>query len=181
MSCGRGQRFYIRYSIQRWRDSRFFLTGLVIILLVLLGTALLRQQPISPAWLVLLVVEVAFLGGLYLFSRTSYLELTPERLKIRYLLTRIEVPYSAVARVRKQPLGVAFQVKERRRYVNGLVRRLAPVPAVYLRIDRNQPDLLARLERQLGPRVVVGTDVVLPITDADRFTDAVRSRLRGSA
>jgi len=102
-------------------------------------------------------------------------------LRVRYLLRRLDLPYTAVSRVRRQPLEVAFQPAERRRFVNRFVRRLAREPAVYIRLDRRQDNLVEQAERRLGPRFVAGADVVVPILEADEFVNEVKGRLRGSA
>ena len=62
---------------------------------------------------------------------------------------------------------------------NRFVRRLSREPAVYIRIDKRQPDLIAQTERRLGQRLVAGPDVVLPITDIDTFIGEMKGRLRG--
>jgi hypothetical protein len=173
------KRFYIRYGIQRWDDGKWFLGSFVLLLVVLIAFDYSRGLPVVT-FVVVLVMEVIFLAALFILRWTSYLQLTPDRLRIRYLLTRIDLPYTAVARVRKQPLEVAFQPADRRRYRNRFVRRLAREPAVYVRIDRRESELLARLERRLGRRVVTGADIVLPITDVEEFVTAMKSRLRGA-
>ena len=91
------------------------------------------------------------------------------------------MPRAATRRVRRQPLEVAFQPAERRRFVNRFVRRLAKEPAAYIRLDRRQRDLVEQTERQLGPRLVVGADVVVPIVDVDEFVAEMKGRLRGPA
>jgi len=86
-----------------------------------------------------------------------------------------------VARVRRQPLEVAFQPAERRRFVNRFVRRLGREPAAYIRLDRRQPDLVESAERKLGPRLVAGADIVVPIARVDEFVAEIKNRVRGQA
>ena len=171
------KRFYIRYSIQRWDDGKWFLGIVIVFLAALIAFELMQRRPVLT-FVVVLLMEGIFLGILYLIRLTSYLQLSPDALRIRYLITRIDLPYAAVSRVRKQPLQVAFQPAERRRYVNRFVRRLAREPAVYLRIDKRETELLSRLERRLGRRVMAGADIVFPITDAEEFVSVMKSRLR---
>jgi hypothetical protein len=177
MSAAPPARFYIRYAIQRWNDAKWFIGSFIVVLLALTIYGIIRRQSIFTFALVLLI-EVAFLSGLWAFRRMAYIEVREDGLRLRYLFTQVELPYGAVSRVRKQPLGVAFQPAERRRYVNRFVRRLIRDPAVYIRIDRRQSDQLERLERRLGARMIVGADLVLPITDIDDFMVAVKARLR---
>jgi hypothetical protein len=178
MSGATGDRFYIRYAIQRWDDAKWFIGSFVGVLLALTIYSIAVHRS-SVTYVIVLVIEVLFLLGLWTFRRTSYLEIGDEGLRLRYLLTRLELPFTAVTRVRKQPLGVAFQQADRRRYVNRFVRRLSRDPAAYIRIDRRERELIEEVTRRLGARMVNGADVILPITDVDAFVDAVRGRLRG--
>src|SRR5207302_10204747 len=171
-------RFYIRYAIQRWDDAKWFIGSFVVVLLALTAYSIAVHKS-SLTFLIVLLMEMVFLLGLWTFRRTAYLEIGEQGLRVRYLLTRLELPFAAVTRVRKQPLGVAFQPADRRRYVNRFVRRLSREPAVYIRIDKRQPDLIAQTERRLGQRLVAGPDVVLPITDIDTFIGEMKGRLRG--
>lgn len=171
------RRYYVRYGKVRWERSRLYL-GVVIVLLAGLVVYNLTQGAPVQLLVSVLLLEIFFFALFYVLRWTAYLELRPEAIHIRYLLARIELPYAAVARVRKQPLIIAFQPADRRRYVNAFVRRLGRDQAVYIRIDRRQEDLLAQLQRRLGPRMVAGPDVVLPIDDVEEFVTTVKTRLR---
>ena len=180
MSSVPADRFYIRYAIQRWDDAKWFIGSFVVVLLALTVYSIAVHRS-ALTFLIVLVMEACFLLGLWTFRRMAYLEIGTEGLRVQYLLTRVELPFRAVTRVRKQPLGVAFQPAERRRYVNRFVRRLLRDPAVYIRIDRREVELIQDLERRLGGRMVNGADVILPITDVDAFLAAVKERLRGGS
>lgn len=180
MTSGPAGRFYIRYAIQRWDDAKWFIGSFVVVLLGLTVYSILAHRS-SLTYVIVLFMEAVFLLGLWTFRRTSYLEIGDEGLRVRYLLTRLELPFTAVTRVRKQPLGVAFQPAERRRYVNRFVRRLSRDPAVYIRLDRRESELIEEVTRRLGARMVNGADLILPITDVDDFLSAVRGRLRGGS
>ena len=177
MSDGSVRRFPILYSIQRWNDGRWFYGSFLVILLVLVAVNLIRRHSVL-SYVPVLIVDGAILLALWLFRLMSYLETSDEMLRVRYVLRHVELPYSAVSRVRRQPLEIAFQSAQRRRFVNRFVRRLAREPAAYIRLDRRQPDLIAQTERRLGARLVVGPDIVLPIVDIDDFITEVKSRLR---
>lgn len=175
------QRYAIRYAIERWKDSRWFIAWLVLVLVVF--SVFFRPKGQSLAVVLIPSVEAVVIGGLYLvilftFQRTSYLEIGADGLRLRYGLATVELPYSAVSRVRRQPLDVAFAAQERRRYRNRFTRRLGREPAIYVRIDRRQDALVAHVERRLGARFVLGHDVVVPITDPDGFLNAVKPRIR---
>ena len=174
------RRFPIRYSVQRWSDGKWFYGSFFIILLVLITFKVIQHQSIV-SFVPVTVLDGVVLIAFWLMRRISYIEVSDDGVEIRYLLRHIALPYSALARVRRQPLEVAFQPAERRRYVNRFVRRLAREPAVYLRLDRRQADLVGTAERQLGPRMVAGADIVVPILDVDGFVAQIKGRLRGQA
>jgi hypothetical protein len=172
------RRFKIRYSIQRWSDGKWFYGGFFIILVVLVAIKVIQHQPIL-SFIPVLVVDGGILLAFWLMRLFSYVEISDDTLRVRYLMRHLELPYSALSRVRRQPLEVAFQPAERRRYVNRFVRRLAREPAAYIRLDRRQSDLLESAERRLGPRLVAGADIVIPLVDVDEFVTQIKGRLRG--
>jgi len=180
MSVTSRRRYPILYSVQRWNDGKWFYGGFFIILLVLIAIKVIQHQPIISL-LPVTVLDGVVLVAFWLMQRVSYIEVSDDRLRIRYLLHHIELPYTALARVRRQPLEVAFQPAERRRFVNRFVRRLARGPAAYIRLDRRQAELLESAERQLGPRLVAGADIVVPIVDVDDFVAQIKGRLRGQS
>jgi hypothetical protein len=180
MSVTSRRRYPILYSVQRWNDGKWFYGGFLIILLVLIAIKAIQHQPII-SFLPVTVLDGVVLVAFWLMQRISYIEVSDDGLRIRYLLRHIELPYTALARVRRQPLEVAFQPAERRRFVNRFVRRLARGPAAYIRLDRRQAELLESAERQLGPRLVAGADIVVPIVDVDDFVAQIKGRLRGQS
>jgi len=180
MTAEATRRFTIRYATQRWNDGKWFYGGFFVILVVLVVVKVIAHQQII-SFIPVLVLDGGILLVFWLMRLASYIEISDEGLRVRYLLRQIDLPYTAVSRVRRQPLEVAFQPAERRRYVNRFVRRLAREPAAYIRLDRRQDNLVEQAERRLGPRFVAGADVVVPILDVDEFVNEVKGRLRGPA
>jgi len=180
MSDKAKRRYPILYSVQRWNDGKWFYGGFFIILVALLIIKLIQHQTII-SFIPVTVLDGVILLVFWLMQRISYIEVSDDGIEIRYLLRHIELPYTALARVRRQPLEVAFQPAERRRLVNRFVRRLARGPAAYIRLDRRQSDLIEAAERQLGPRLVAGADIVVPIVGVDDFVAQIKGRLRGQA
>src|SRR5207302_3265108 len=131
--------------------GKWFYGSFFIILVVLVAIKWVQHQSIV-SFIPVTVLDGAVLVAFWLMRRISYIEVSDEGLRIRYLLRHIELPYTSLSRVRRQPLEVAFQPAERRRFVNRFVRRLAHEPAAYIRLDRRQPELVESAERQLGPR-----------------------------
>jgi hypothetical protein len=178
MSANGSHRYPIRYATQRWSDGRWFYGALFIFGLALIGYNLYRKLSIISL-VPVTVLCGAILLAFWVMQKFSYVEITDDGLRVRYLRRHLELPYSALARVRRQPLEVAFQPAERRRLVNRFVRRLGREPAAYIRLDRRQPDLVESAERQLGPRLVAGADIVVPIARVDEFVAEMKSRVRG--
>lgn len=178
------QRYAIRYALERWKDSRWFIVWLVLVLL--LFAVFLRPKGQSLAVLLIPSIEAVVIGGgylaiLFIGQRASYLEVGAEGLRVRYWrygLVSLEIPYAAVTRIRRQPLDVAFAAQERRIYRNRFTRRLGREPAIYIRIDRRHEALLTQAQRRLGGRFVLGQDLVLPISDPNGFLNAVKPRIR---
>jgi hypothetical protein len=125
------------------------------------------------------VLDAGILVAFWLMRIVSYVEVTGDGVRIRYILRRMDLPFSSLSRVRRQPLEVAFQPAERRRFVNRFVRRLAREPAAYLRLDKKQEHLVEEAERRLGPRLVAAPDIVVPILDVDGFVAQLKGRLKG--
>jgi hypothetical protein len=169
MTDGTRRRYPILYSVQRWNDGKWFYGGFFIILVVLIVIKVIQHQSIIS------FIPVTVLDGLIVVA------VSDDGIEIRYLLHHIALPYTALARVRRQPLEVAFQPAERRRLVNRFVRRLARGPAAYIRLDRRQSDLIESAERQLGARMVAGADIVIPVADVDDFVTHIKGRLRGQS
>ena len=178
MSQGATRRFSIRYSIQRWNDGVWFYGSFFIILVVLIVAKLIQHQSIL-SFLPVLVLDGGILLAFWLMRLFSYVEVADGGLRIRYVLRKLELPYSVLSRVRRQPLEVAFQPAERRRFVNRFVRRLAKAPAAYIRLDRRSNGVVEQAERRLGPRFVAGADLVIPLVDVDAFVSEIKGRLRG--
>jgi hypothetical protein len=174
------RRFPIRYATQRWSDGKWFYGSLFVIGLALIAFNLNRGQQILN-FVPVTVLCGAILVAFWLMQKFSYLEISDDGLRVRYGLRHLELPYSSLARVRRQPLEVAFQPADRRRFVNRFVRRLGREPAVYIRLDRRQPDLVESAERQLGPRLVAGADIVVPIAGVDEFVAQIKGRVRGQS
>ena len=174
------RRFPIRYATQRWTDGKWLYGGLFVVGLVLIAFNLYQGRQIV-SFVPVTVLCGAILVTFWLMQKFSYLEISDDGLRVRYLLRHLELPYTALARVRRQPLEVAFQPAERRRFVNRFVRRLGREPAAYIRLDRRQPDLVESAERKLGPRLVAGADIVVPIARVGEFVAEMKSRVRGQA
>src|ERR1700694_3313088 len=180
MSENGRHRYPIRYATQRWSDGKWFYGALFIIGLALIAFNLYRKLSIISL-VPVTVLCGAILLAFWLMQKFSYVEITDDGLRVRYLRRHLELPHSSLARVRRQPLEVAFQPAERRRFVNRFRGRVGRGPAAYIRLDRRQTELIESAERQLGPRLVAGADIVVPIVGVDDFVAQIKGRLRGQS
>jgi hypothetical protein len=157
-----------------------FYGAFLLAILALIGYNWIRRMPILPL-VPLPVIVVVIMIGFFTLHRASYLSVEDSGLRVRNGVRSATVPYTAVARVRKQALEAAFTAPDRRRYVNRFVRRLAREPAVYIRIEKRQAAVAQELEKRLGRRFVHGLDLVLPITDPEGLMAEVKGHLQKTA
>src|SRR3984893_13717774 len=140
MSANGTRRYPIRYATQRWSDGKWFYGALFIIGLALIAYNVYRKLSVISL-IPVTVLCGAILVAFWVMQKFSYVEIADDGLRARYLRRHLELPYSALARVRRQPLEVAFQPAERRRLVNRFVRRVGRGPGGYVPLDPRPPDL----------------------------------------
>jgi hypothetical protein len=131
------------------------------------------------AWVgILLYVPLALilLAVLLVHRRRSYVETRDDGLRFSTLLSGITIPYTAIRSAKSGPLAANFDGKERRRYVRPNVRPLLGKPALYVRVREEDVDL-GQLQRKLGPTVVTGDTVVMPVNDPDAMSWQIVGRL----
>jgi hypothetical protein len=124
------------------------------------------------AWVgILLYVPLALilLAVLLIHRRRSFVEARDDGLRFSTLLSGITIPYTAIRSAKAGPLAANFESKERRRYLRPNVRPLLGKPALYVRVRDDEVDL-GQLQRKLGPTVVAGDTIVMPVNDPDAMS-----------
>ena len=165
------QRHPLLYDVERWRQWRFRLLGLAVLCLV--PAALSGVQKVDPTILQLYSLFAAFLCSLalmfYLRKRGSYVQVEGEELVVKIAVSgRQRIPLSELRRPRMVKLRAVFDRPE--------LSRIRPRPwhkwedreALSLRIDSDAVDLV-KLRRLLGPKCVLGREVVVPVVDGQRL------------
>src|SRR5437899_12005738 len=107
MNQGAPRRFPIRYAIQRWNDGKWSYGSFFLILLVLVAINLIQQHQIISL-IPVLVLDFAILVTFWLMRSFSYVNVADDSLRVRYLFRLVELPCTALSRVRRQPPQVAF-------------------------------------------------------------------------
>jgi hypothetical protein len=168
-----GKRYPVRYAEQFFKDMRFMVGSLSALAIVFGTIALFNHQSIAGTYLLLALAELGVLALLFVRKQRCYCTLTEDTLVIHHTLGRLPIPFSAIKRVRVQPLRPAFLAPERRRYLNRPTKKLLDTPALYLRLDPRDP-LHTEAMRRLHGRIVYKDDMVLPIAEAEELAGQVR-------
>jgi hypothetical protein len=169
----------ILYGEEMWKRQRpfpifFILVGIVMSAVTLFTT---WGKAVSNSWLFLAYVGSGLLyGGILLYYRwRARAEVTDAGLKIRNLLSSVVLDYDSIRSVRVQPLARHFE-DSRKRLVRSVNRNLIPNPAVFIRLRADDAQL-ASLRKKLGPQLVAGDTVALPVPDPNALSWEITSRL----
>ena len=169
----------ILYGEEMWKRQRPFPVFFIIVGVVMTGVTLFTTwgKAVSNSWLFLAYVGSGLVyGGLLLYYRwRSRAEITEEGLKISNLLSSIVLDYDNIRSVRVQPLARHFE-DSRKRLVRSVNRALLPKPALFIRLRGDDAEL-AQVRKKLGPQLVAGDTVALPLPDPNAMSWEVSSRL----
>lgn len=169
----------ILYGEEMWKRQRPFPVFFIIVGIVMTGVTLFTTwgRAVSNSWLFLAYVGSGLVyGGLLLYYRwRSRAEITDEGLKVSNLLSSMVLDYEDIRSVRVQPLARHFE-DSRKRLVRSVNRALLPKPALFIRL-RGDDAQLAQLRKKLGPQLVAGDTVALPLPDPNAMSWEVSSRL----
>jgi hypothetical protein len=169
----------ILYGEEMWKRQRPFPVFFIIVGVVMTGVTLFTTwgRAVSNSWLFLAYVGSGLVyGGLLLYYRwRSRAEITDEGLKVSNLLSSMVLDYDDIRSVRVQPLARHFE-DSRKRLVRSVNRALLPKPALFIRL-RGDDAQLAQLRKKLGPQLVAGDTVALPLPDPNAMSWEVSSRL----
>lgn len=172
------------YVEETWRRQR-----MLVFFLLIAGVGTTAFEVFTGEWKksggnpitwigIFLYVPLALilLAVLLLHRRRSYVEAREDGLRFSTLLSGITIPYTAIRSAKSGPLAANFESKERRRYLRPNVRPLLGKPALYVRVREEDVDL-AQLQRKLGPIVVTGDTIVMPVNDPDALSWQVVGKL----
>jgi len=158
------------YDVERWRQWRFRLLLLAVVCLlpaILAGArpSQAANSSITQLYSLLAAFLLALLLMFWVRSRGSWMQVDGDDLVVKIAISgRQRIPLAEVRRARMAKLRSVFDKPE--------MKRLRPRPypkwqdreALVLRIESDAVDLV-KLRRMLGPRCVLGRDVMVPVVD----------------
>lgn len=173
------QRHPLLYDVERWRRWRLRLLLLATVCLlpaVTIGTRS-SNSGLIQVYLLLSAFLYALAFSFWLRARFSWARVEDEALVIRVALSgKQRVPLSEMRRARLTKLRSVFDRPEKMRLLPRPHERWLDRQALQVRLDEDAVDLV-RLRRLLGPRCVIGRELVLPVVDAPRLLGDIESRI----
>jgi len=173
------QRHPLLYDVERWRRWRWRLLPLAVLCILpamVIGT---RSSNAGLIQFYMLVAAFLFAVALvfWLRARFSWARVEDDALVIRVALSgKQRIP---LANMRRAKLGKLRSVFDRPEKQRALPRPLAvwlDREALLVRLDEEAGDLV-RLRRLVGPRCLIGRDLVLPVVDGPSLLGDIDSRL----
>jgi hypothetical protein len=174
------QRHPLLYDVERWRQWRVRLLGLATV--CFLPALVIRNGSSGNATL----IEIYSLLGAFLYalalmfflrSRFSYMTVDGDEVVIRVAVSgRQRIPLGEVRRARLAKLSSVFDKPPLLRLLPRPHARWLPREALVLRIEGEAVDLV-RLRRLLGPRCVIGRDLVVPVVDGPGLLGDIEARI----
>jgi len=167
------------YDVERWRRWRLRLLGLATV--CLLPALLIGTKSSNGGLIQFYLLVSAFLYALALVfwirARFSWARVEDDALVIRVALSGKQS--IAVSQMRRAKLAKLRSVFDRPEKLRALPRPHAAWldrEALTVRLDEDAGDLV-RLRRLVGPRSLIGRDLVLPVVDGPGLLGDIESRL----
>jgi len=173
------QRHPLLYDVERWRRWRW---RLLLLATVCLLPAMVPGVRSSNSGLVQFYLLLgAFLYALafvfWMRARFSWARVEDGALVIRVALSgRQRIPLESMRRAKLGKLRGVFDRPEKQRALPRPHAAWLDREALMVRLDDDAGDLV-RLRRLVGPRCLIGRDLVLPVTDGPGLLSDVASRL----
>jgi hypothetical protein len=174
------ERHPLLYDVERWRRWRLRL--LLLATVCLLPGIIIGPRSSSNGGLIQFYLLVsAFLYALalvfWLRARFSWAGVQDEGLVIRVALSgRQTIPVSEMHRPRLSKLRSVFDRPEKQRALPRPYSHWLDREAFMVRLDEDAGDLV-KLRRLVGPRCLIGRDLVLPVVDGRGLLGDVESRI----
>jgi hypothetical protein len=173
------QRHPLLYDVERWRRWRLRL--LVLAVLCLLPAMRIGTRGANAGLIQFYMLVSAFLFALafafWLRARFSWARIEDDALVVRVALSgKQRIPLAEMRRAKLTRLRTVFDRPEKQRVLPNPRARWLDRQTVLVRLDDDAVDLV-RLRRLLGPRCVIGRELVLPVVDSPRLLGDIESRL----
>jgi hypothetical protein len=171
----------ILYAEAMWRRQWYFGA-----LLVVLGVAVVGVNAFfpatgraigasSPIWALYLPGGCLLLAGLLIYRWRNHVRVG-DRLHVSNLLSSVDIDYELIRGLRVQPLKIAFEAANRKRYRSPVMKPYLERPALFIRLRKDDPATLY-IVRKLGARIAYEDTLALPVPDPDALSWEISSRL----
>jgi hypothetical protein len=173
------QRHPLLYDVERWRRWRWRLLPLAV--LCILPSMIIRTGSSNGGLIQFYMLLSAFLFALafafWLRARFSWARVEDDALVIRVALSgKQRIPLAAMRRTKLGKLRSVFDRPEKLRSLPRPHSDWLDRDALLVRLDEDAGDLV-RLRRLVGPRCLIGRDLVLPVVDGASLLGDIDSRL----
>jgi len=159
----------ILYDVERWRGWRtWLLFPATVCLLVSVFVPTLKGGQVPQLTSLTGAFLFALAASFWTRQRFTYVGVEGGDLVIRVFLMRQRIPLSEVRSVKIARLASRFARPERQRALPRPAHRWLQREAVIVRLE-TEPQRLVRLTRMLGARCMDGRDLVVPVSDPQRF------------
>ncbi len=173
------QRHPLLYDVERWRHWRLRL--LLLAAVCLLPAVLIGTKGSNGGLIQFYMLLSAFLFALafafWMRARFSWARVEDDALVLRVALSgKQRIPLAEMRSARMTKLRSVFDRPEKQRVLPRPRERWLDRDTLRLRLDEDAVDLV-KLRRLLGPRCVIGRELVLPVLDGPRLLGDIESRI----
>lgn len=174
------QRHPLLYDVERWRRWRWRLLLLATVCLlpqIVIGPRSSNNSGLIQFYVLLAAFLYALAFVFWMRARFSWARVEDDALVIRVALSgRQRIPVEVMRRARLGKLRSVFDRPEKQRALPRPHAAWLDREALMLRLDDDAGDLV-RLRRLVGPRCMIGRDLVLPVVDGPGLLGDIDSRL----
>ena len=173
------QRHPLLYDVERWRHWRLRL--LILGTVCLLPAALIGTRGSNGGLIQFYMLISAFLFALafafWLRARFSWARVEEDALVVRVALSgKQRIPLTEMRRAKLTRLRAVFDRPEKQRSLPRPRERWLERETLLVRLDGEAVDLV-KLRRLLGPRCVIGRELVLPVVNGPELLGDIESRI----
>lgn len=173
------QRHPLLYDVERWRHWRLRLLLLAVVCLlpaVIIGTRG-AQAGLIQFYMLVSAFLFALAFAFWMRARFSWARVEDDALVIRVALSgKQRIPLEQMRRAKLGRLRSVFDRPEKQRVLPRPRERWLDTETLVLRLDEEGIDLV-RLRRLVGPRCLVGRELVLPVVGGPALLGDIESRL----
>ena len=173
------QRHPLLYDVERWRHWRLRLLLLAVVCLlpaVIIGTRG-AQAGLIQLYMLISAFLFALAFAFWMKARFSWARVEDDALVIRVALSgKQRIPLEQMRRAKLARLRSVYDRPEKQRLLPRPRERWLDRETLLVRLDEEGIDLV-RLRRLVGPRCLLGRELVLPVVGGPELLGDIESRL----